>query len=104
MNSGDPANDTHSARIPLEPSSEPSLRSIRIRIDELLPGDEDLSAFLLDDFPEVHRELSAEMTRTRRVNLLFEKVPPQESEADSCTTVASCSAVRACVRRLASQR
>ena len=71
MNSGNFADDPPAAQDPPGHALESSLRSLRLRLDELLHRDEDLSAFLLDEFPKVHREMSSDMSRTRRVEHLI---------------------------------
>lgn len=58
---------------PAPDRKKPERAALRKRIDDL-PRDEDLNAFLLDCFPEVHRELAVGMTRTQRVNILLEKI------------------------------
>lgn len=61
----------------IELGALPRLTSAQLRslLSELLPTDDELTAFLLDRFSAVHRELSAGMTRTQRINLLIEKTP-----------------------------
>lgn len=62
---------------------------LRAQLNEHLSSHEALSAFLLDAFPEVARELSPAMSRTQLVNLLFEKVEPQEIQNALNRTVAA---------------
>ena len=59
-----------------------SAYQVRRLLDDLLRTDGDLQAFLVDEFRDVQRRLSAEMTRERRVSLLFEAVGEQ-AVADS---------------------
>ncbi len=54
-----------------------SAYQVRRLIDDLLRTDGDMQAFLVDEFRDVQRRLSAEMTRERRVSLLFEAVGEQ---------------------------
>lgn len=55
-----------------------SAYQVRRLIDDLLRTDGDLQAFLVDEFRDVQKRFSAEMTRERRVSLLFEVVGEQE--------------------------
>lgn len=62
------------------PQPDPrSLSAYQVRrlIDDLLRTDGDLQAFLVDEFRDVQKRFSAEMTRERRVSLLFEAVGEQ---------------------------
>ncbi len=54
-----------------------SAYQVRLLLDDLLRTDGDLQAFLVDEFRDVQLRFSAEMTRERRVSLLFEAVGEQ---------------------------
>jgi hypothetical protein len=54
-----------------------SAYQVRRLLDDLLRTDGDLQAFLVDEFRAVQLRFSAEMTRERRVSLLFEAVGEQ---------------------------
>lgn len=54
-----------------------SAYQVRRLLDDLLRTDGDLQAFLVDEFRDVQKRFSAEMTRERRVSLLFEVVGEQ---------------------------
>lgn len=70
--------DAHAPEVTtVKPGGLPPITGAQLRnlLNELLPKDEELTAFLLDRFPAVHRELSGGMARTQRINLLFDKTP-----------------------------
>lgn len=85
MSSSDPA-DPHAAQL-ASGHANPG-RVLRSQVNDSLHSEEALSAFLLDEFPEVHRELSAGMNRTQRVNELIERVEPQKIQAALNRTLA----------------
>lgn len=65
--------------------SDPSLASasfspsqLRHLLEQTLPSDGELDAFCIDYIPAVHRQFSAGMERTRKLNLLLLNIPPEE--------------------------
>lgn len=63
----------------------PSLSSVSISTSQLrrlleqaLPSDAQLEAFCIDYVPAVHRQYSAGMERTQKLNLLLVSTPPEE--------------------------
>lgn len=61
------------------PSQLPhSTAELRRLLEQALPSDAALEAFCLDYLPDVHRQLSGGMERTRKLNLILASAPPEE--------------------------
>lgn len=65
--------------------SKPSLSSVsvspsqlRLLLEQALPRDAQIEAFCIDYVPAIHRQFSAGMERTRKLNLLLAGIPPEE--------------------------
>lgn len=58
-----------------------SFVGLRRQIEELLPLDASLDAFCIDYAPQVYRQFSAGMERTRKVNLLLTSLPLEQLQA-----------------------
>lgn len=52
--------------------------SLRKLLEAVFRTESELEAFVVDSFPDVSRQFSAGMSRTARVNLLFESIEPTE--------------------------
>lgn len=56
----------------------PTLVSLRSALINVFPLIADFDAFLVDNYPDVHREVANGMSRTEKVNLLFQRVTAAE--------------------------
>lgn len=64
--------------------SIPPTPLLRGLIDQILLGDSDLEAFVLDHFPEVKRLYGGSMDRTTKVNLLLERIDHERIYTNLC--------------------